>query len=312
MVGLVLAILCPGQGSQTAGFLTPWLTSYAVQPRFVELSDAAGFDLVQAGTEAGFDVVDTAIAQPLLVAAGIVTAELLGEVPADCVIVGHSVGELTAAAVSGAVSATDAVRLAALRGAAMKRACAQVDGGMAALLGGDAEAVQEAIDRAGCVAANVNGAGQVVAAGPREALDRLAADPPAGARLRPLGVAGPFHTPWMAPAAEELSSAVDGVRISDHHRGILSNLDGAMVTSGSLLRQRIVTQLTAPVRFDLCLQTLRGLGVSAVVELAPGGVLAGLAKRELPGVDVVALRGPADVAAARDLIAVKRTAGEQL
>jgi [acyl-carrier-protein] S-malonyltransferase len=311
-VELVLAVLCPGQGSQSAGFLTPWLTAYAVQPRLAQLSDAAGFDLVKAGTESDFDVVDTAVAQPLLVAAGIVTSELIGELPADSVVVGHSVGELTAAAVSGAVSATDAVRLAALRGAAMKRACAEVDGGMAALLGGDPAVVQETIDRAGCVAANVNGAGQVVAAGTRDALDRLAAAPPAGARLRPLAVAGPFHTPWMAPAANELAEAAEQLDVNAQHRGIVSNLDGAMLTTGPLLQQRIVTQLTAPVRFDLCLQTLRGLGVTSVVELAPGGVLAGLARRELSDVDVVALRSPDDVSAARDLVAAHHPAGEQL
>src|SRR3954451_18736015 len=128
-VGPVLAVLCPGQGSQSAAFLTPWLTSYDVQPRLAELSEAAGFDLVQAGTDPSYDVVDTAIAQPLLVAAGIVTAELLGEVSPEVVIVGHSVGERTPAAVAGAVSATDAVGIAARRGAAMKRACEQTDGG---------------------------------------------------------------------------------------------------------------------------------------------------------------------------------------
>jgi [acyl-carrier-protein] S-malonyltransferase len=310
--GLVLAVLCPGQGSQSAGFLTPWLTSYAVRPRLADLSDAAGFDLVEAGTDPAFDVVDTAVAQPLLVAAGIVTAELLGELPADCVVVGHSVGELTAAAVSGAVSATDAVRLAALRGAAMKRACADVDGGMSALLGGEPGTVQDAIDRAGCVAANVNGAGQIVAAGTRDALERLAASPPPGARLRPLAVAGPFHTPWMAPAAEELADAAQHLDVSAQHRGILSNLDGAMLTTGPLLQQRIVTQLTAPVRFDLCLQTLRGLGVTAAVELAPGGVLAGLARRELSDVDLVPMRTPDDVAAGRALVAAQHPAGEHL
>ena len=309
----MLAVLCPGQGAQTAGFLTPWLTSYAVQPRLVELSEAGGFDLLQAGTDPAFDVVDTAIAQPLLVAAGIVTAELLGELPADTVVVGHSVGELTAAAVAGAVGAADAVRLAALRGAAMKKACAEVAGGMTAILGGDPDAVQEAIDRAGCVAANVNGAGQVVAAGPTDALERLAATAPAGARLRPLGVAGAFHSPLMASAAGELADAADRLDVAPQHRGIVSNLDGAMLTTGPLLKQRIVSQVTAPVRFDLCLQTLRGLGVTAIVELAPGGVLAGMARRELPGVDVVALRKPEDVQAAQAQVAHHHhQAGEHL
>src|SRR4051794_35804622 len=194
----------------------------------------------------------------------------------------------------------------------MKRACADVDGGMAAFLGGDPDEVQDAIDRSGCVAANVNGAGQVVAAGTRDALDRLAAAPPPGARIRPLPVAGPFHTQWMAPAAEALTDAAERLAVNAQHRGIVSNLDGAMLTSGPLLQQRIVTQITAPVRFDLCLQTLRGLGVSAVVELAPGGVLAGLARRELADVEVVSLRSPDDVAAAHALVAAQHPAGEQL
>jgi [acyl-carrier-protein] S-malonyltransferase len=308
----VLAVLCPGQGAQSPGFLTPWLTSYAVRPRLAELSEAAGLDLMHAGTDPSYDVVDTAVAQPLLVAAGIVTAELLGELSPETILVGHSVGELTAAAVAGAMSGADAVRIAAQRGSAMKRACSDADGGMTALLGGEPDAVHEAVEAAGCVAANVNGAGQVVAAGPRAALERLAASPPAGARLRPLAVAGPFHTSWMAPAAAELAVAIESVETDTHHRGIVSNLDGAMLTTGPLLKQRIVGQLTAPVRFDLCLQTLRGLGVTAVVELAPAGVLAGIARRELPGVDVVALRSPDDVEAARALVRAQHPDGESL
>lgn len=308
----MLALLCPGQGAQSAGFLTPWLRAYDVRPRLDELSESAGFDLYAAGTDASYDVVDTATAQPLLVAAGIVTAELIGELSPETVLVGHSVGELTAAAVAGAITPTDAVRIAAQRGAAMKRACVDADGGMTALLGGDAAEVLQAIDDAGCVAANVNGAGQVVAAGPRAALEQLSISPPAGARLRALGVAGPFHTEWMAPAADDLTAAMRGVSASAQHRGIVSNLDGAMLTDGRLLTQRIVSQLTAPVRFDLCLQTLRGLGLTAVVELAPGGVLAGIARRELPGVDVVALRTPDDVEAARALVHAQHPAGEHL
>lgn len=308
----MLAVLCPGQGAQSAGFLTPWLTAYDVRPRLDELSESAGFDLYAAGTEASYDVIDTATAQPLLVAAGIVTVELLGELSPETVLVGHSVGELTAAAVSGAMTPNDAVRIAAMRGTAMKSACADADGGMTALLGGDPAEVQHAIEAAGCVAANVNGAGQVVAAGPHAALERLAGSPPAGARLRALGVAGPFHTEWMAPAADDLAAAMGAIDVRAQHRGILSNLDGAMITSGSMLKQRIVSQLTAPVRFDLCLQTLRGLGVTAVVELAPGGVLSGIARRELPGVDIVALRTPDDVEPARALVHAQHPAGEQL
>ncbi|HET6817351.1 MAG TPA: ACP S-malonyltransferase [Mycobacteriales bacterium] len=308
----MLAVLCPGQGAQSPGFLVSWLAAYAVRSRLDELSEAAGVDLYKAGTDPSYDVVDTAIAQPLLVAAGIVSAELLGELSPETVLVGHSVGELTAAAVSGAMSAADAVRTAARRGEAMKGACARADGGMTALLGGDADEVQGAIEAAGCVAANVNGAGQVVAAGSRAALERLAASPPPAARLRPLAVAGPFHTSAMAPAADELALALDAVAMSPQHLGIVSNLDGAMLASGTLLKQRLVSQVAAPVRFDLCLQTLRGLGVTAAVELAPGGVLAGIGRRELPGVDIVALRTPEDVDAARALVAAQHPVGEHL
>jgi [acyl-carrier-protein] S-malonyltransferase len=308
----VLAVLCPGQGAQSAGFLTPWLTSYDVRPRLDQLSESAGFDLVAAGTDTSFDVVDTAVAQPLLVAAGVVTAELLGELTPETVLVGHSVGELTAAAVAGALDPADAVRIAALRGAAMKSACAQADGGMTAVLGGEAADVLAAIEAAGCVAANVNAAGQVVAAGTHDALARFASSAPAGARLRALNVAGPFHTQWMAPAAADLAGAMAAVGARAQHRGVVSNLDGVLVSSGDQLKQRVVTQLTAPVRFDLCLQTLRSHGVTAVVELAPAGVLAGIARRELPGVEVVAVRAPQDVEAARRLVGAQHPAGERL
>jgi len=194
----------------------------------------------------------------------------------------------------------------------MAEACADVDGAMTAVLGGDQAQVLSAIDRAGCVAANVNGAGQVVAAGPKARLEQLAADPPAGARLRPLAVAGPFHSPWMAAAREQFAAAVDADLFAAQHQAVISNLDGAVVTSGEQLAERLVVQVTAPVRFDLCMRTMRDSGVTAAIELVPGGVLGGLLRRELPDVEVVTLRSPADLDTARALVHEHLPVGERL
>ena len=308
----MLALLCPGQGAQTGGFLAPWLALPGVAERVATWSEPAGLDLTRVGSLPDEDVVDTAVAQPLLVAAALAGAAEIGELPADSVVVGHSIGELAAAALAGAVPARDAVALARIRGAAMAAACADADGGMTAVLGGDEAEVLAAIDRAGCVAANVNGAGQVVAAGPHDALARLAADPPARTRVRPLGVAGPFHSPWMAPARDSFDAAVDPATFAAHHRRVVSDLDGAVITTGPELARRLVAQVTAPVRFDECLRTLRTLGVTAAVELTPGGVLAGLVRRELPDVDVVALRSPDDLDAARALVREHLPDGERV
>jgi [acyl-carrier-protein] S-malonyltransferase len=310
-VEVVLAILCPGQGSQTAGFLTPWVADAGVRDRVAELSDAAGFDLVAAGTDANADVVDTAVAQPLLVAAAAATATALGELP-TCVVAGHSIGELAAAAVAGAITAAEAVQLAASRGAAMARASAAAGGGMTAVLGGDSEQVLAAVESVGCVAANVNGGGQVVAAGPRDALERLPQALPDGARTRPLAVAGPFHSPAMRPAQDEWAAAVAAVRWRDVLHPLVSNLDGRTVNAGADLARRLVQQVSSPVRWDECMASLRRLGVDAVVELAPGGVLAGMARRQLPDAEVVALRSPDDVARARALVLEHAPQGEHV
>jgi [acyl-carrier-protein] S-malonyltransferase len=307
----VLAILCPGQGSQTAGFLTSWTSEPDFVDRLAALNDAAGFDLVGAGTDPSADVVDTAVAQPLLVAVAATTAELLGEL-SGCVVAGHSVGELAAAAVAGSLSSYDAVRLAAGRGMFMAAASAAADGGMTALLGGDESDVLAAVERAGCVAANVNGGGQLVAAGTAAALDRLDAELPRGARARRLSVAGPFHSPAMAPARDGWEPAVTATTFRGVTHPMLSNLDGAVVTSGDDIAYRLVQQVSAPVRWDRCVAGLRELGVSAAIELAPGGVLAGMVRRQLPDVETVALRTPDDLVAARALVHAHRPHGEQV
>ena len=303
----MIAVFAPGQGSQAPGMLTAWLELPGVPERLAEFSEATGLDLLRLGTTADADEIkDTAVTQPLIVAAGVIVAEQLGlDASGERVVAGHSVGELTAAAVSGAMRGENAVALAARRGAEMAAACALAPTGMSALLGGDPDEVVAAIEAVGLVAANRNGAGQIVAAGALDALDKLAAEPPTGARVRPLAVAGAFHTHFMAPAEDALAAYVQSpafAGIGNPRPILLSNADGAAVTTGTELIARLVRQVTLPVRWDLCLATCRDLGVSAAIELAPGGTLTGIAKRELPGVDLLAIKSPADLAAARLLI----------
>lgn len=285
--------------------LSPWLELPGVEQQVAEFSEATGLDLLTLGTTASADdIKDTAVTQPLLVALGVIAASHLGlESAGERVVAGHSVGELTAASVAGALAPVDAVAFAGRRGAEMAAACAATPTGMSAVLGGDADAVVEAIEAAGLTPANRNGAGQIVAAGALDALEKFAAEPPAGARVRPLAVAGAFHTHYMSSAEQALGAYVAGLQVGDPRPILLSNADGAGVDTGADLIARLVRQVTLPVRWDLCLRSCAELGVTAAIELAPGGVLTGIAKRELKGVDLVAIKTPDDLDAARALIA---------
>jgi [acyl-carrier-protein] S-malonyltransferase len=305
----MLVFAAPGQGAQAPGFLTPWLELPGFADRLAGWSGLAGCDLIAAGTVAAAEEIrDTAVAQPLLVAAAIAAAEELGgslDFPRrqGGIAAGHSVGELAAGAIAGVLTPEDAMRLVAVRSQAMARAAAAEETGMTAVLGGDESEVLAAIEARGLTPANINAAGQIVAAGTLAQLAALAADPPAGARLRPLSVAGAFHSPHMAPAVSALREAAAGVIVADPAMMLLSNLDGAAVTSGADWLERIIAQVSAPVQWQECMRTMAGEGAGAFVELLPGGTLAGLARRALPGVATVALKTPDDLAAARSLIA---------
>ncbi|MBQ1042493.1 MULTISPECIES: ACP S-malonyltransferase [unclassified Micromonospora] len=302
----MLAVLSPGQGSQKPGFLAPWLDLDGVEARLRWWSALAGVDLIHLGTRADADEIkDTARTQPLLVAAALLAAEHL-PMHDVALVAGHSVGELGAAALAGVLPAEAAVTLAGVRGREMAAACALEPTGMAAVLGGDPDEVLAALAAHGLHPANRNGAGQIVAAGAVDGLDKLAAEPPARTRVIRLQVAGAFHTPYMAPAEAALAGVAAGVTASAPARILLSNLDGAPVGHGPETVQRLVRQVTAPVRWDLCMRTLADLGVTGVIELPPAGTLAGLVKRELKGEgapEIVTLNTPADLPAARRLIA---------
>ncbi len=300
----MIAVLAPGQGAQTPGMLAAWLEVPGVAEQVAEFAEVAGIDLARLGTSASADEIkDTAITQPLIVALGLIVAgQLQLETTGERVVAGHSVGELTAAAVAGALTPAQSVAFAARRGAEMSAACALTPTGMSALLGGDAAAVVAAVEAAGLTPANRNGAGQIVAAGALDALATLAGAPPAGSRVRALEVAGAFHTDFMAAAEQALAGYADGIAVRDPRPILLSNADGSSVSTGAELIARLVRQVTQPVRWDLCMRTCVDLGVTAALELAPAGALIGIAKRELPGVELLAIKSPADLDAARRLI----------
>ena len=300
----MLAILAPGQGSQKPGFLTPWIEADpAAAAKLRAWSELIGIDLVHLGTEADqAEITDTANTQPLLVAAGLLAAEKL-PVEAASVVAGHSVGELTAAAMAGILTPEAAISLAAVRGREMAAACDIEPTTMAAVLGGVEDDVLAAIEAAGAWPANRNGAGQIVAAGPVAAIEKLTENAPERARIIPLKVAGAFHTPHMAPAHEALEAVAADIATADPVRTFLSNRDGKPVETGAQALRQLVDQVTSPVRWDACMSTLGELGVTAVIELPPAGTLTGLAKRALKGVERLNVNTPEDLAAAAELAA---------
>lgn len=297
--GHVLSMLAPGQGSQTPGMLIPWLELPGVRDQLATWSKLIQLDLERLGTTANAEeITDTAVTQPLVVAAALLAFDEYlkrGELPADAVIAGHSVGELAAAAITGVITADEAVQLAAIRGAEMAKACALEATTMAAVLGGNEAEVLARLAELSLVPANRNAAGQIVAAGPVAAIDELVAHPPEKARTRKLAVAGAFHTDYMAPAQDAVATAAAKITPSDPERTLLSNSDGQPVTNGADALAKLVAQVTSPVRWDLCSGYLRDNGATAVVELPPAGALVGIAKRELKGTPTVGWKKPDDI-----------------
>ncbi|WP_134742451.1 acyltransferase domain-containing protein [Nocardioides sp. 503] len=294
----MLVIVAPGQGAQTPGFLTPWLEDRVFASRIDWLSAVAGLDLAHYGTEADADAIrETQVAQPLLVATGLIAALELFPHPMDAfervgAVAGHSVGELAAAAGARTITAEQAMVLVRERGVAMARAAATTPTGMTAVLGGDRDEVLAAIAQHGLTPANDNGPGQIVAAGTMEQLAAFAEAPPAKARLMPLKVAGAFHTEHMAPAVGHVAALARSVSVHDPRIPVISNKDGHVIHDGAEVLRRIVGQIANPVRWDLCLDTMSDLGVTGILEMPPAGTLTGIAKRALKGVETFALKTP--------------------
>ncbi len=300
---MIIAVF-PGQGSQTPGFLAPWLELDGVRERLEAHSDDARVDLVAAGTEWDADRIrDTQVAQPLIVAASLLSWAALGDVaPLPPAVAGHSVGELAALAAAGVLSDADAMRLVGIRGRAMADAAATGSTGMSAVLGGVEDAVLERLAALDLTPANFNGGGQIVAAGSLESLAALAAEPPRGSRVIPLKVAGAFHTRVMEPAVATLRAAAAEVQASVPRATLWTNSDGSIVSDGDRAVELLVAQVASPVRWDLCMASFLEHGVTGIIELSPAGALVGLAKRGLRGVPAVAVKTPDDLAAAAALL----------
>ena len=296
----MLAIIAPGQGSQTPGMFNSWVTNPIFHELLSKWSMRIDLDLIRLGTTADAEEIkDTANAQPLIVAASLLGAHALG-IKNFSFTSGHSVGELAAAAISGAISDEDALRLVRARGLEMAKAAALSPAGMSAVLGGDREIVLKKLKELELVAANDNGGGQIVAAGDLSALAALSENPPEGARVRALAVAGAFHTPFMAPAVEPLRTLAATISTAPTTISVISNKDGEVVTDGAQVLTRIVNQIANPVRWDLCMETMKKLGITGVIELPPAGTLVGLLKRGAPEIETFALKSADDVSAAKE------------
>lgn len=301
----MIIVVAPGQGSQTPGFLSPWLEVDGVREQIGTLGEAAKVDLIQHGTISDDATIrDTKIAQPLIVAASIVTGTILltGRESSVSAFAGHSVGEFAAAALAGILSPSDSMSLVGVRGRAMAEEAQRVSTGMSALLGGEQADIDAKLREMGLFAANMNGGGQVVVAGDSDALAALAAEPPAGARVIPLSVAGAFHTSYMAGAVETLRVAAEAVATSDPTTPIYTNSDGTRVSSGARYRDLLVGQVSNPVRWDLCMESFARDGVTGVIELAPAGALVGLVRRSIKGLPTVAVKTPDDLPTAIEML----------
>ncbi len=304
----MIAIVCPGQGAQTPGFFAPWLEIAQFKTAIESMQEASGFDLIKHGTLSDADTIrDTAVAQPLIVAAGIATAAtLFGDKSAAefgiSGVSGHSVGEITAAAIAGIFNQDQAIQFVKVRADAMAHAAAIEPTSMAAIVGGDQAVIENRLTELGLEPANYNGSGQIVAAGSADGIAKLQAEGPAGARVIPLQVAGAFHTRYMLPAVSALADYASGVPTKDPSTRIWSNAGGRLIESGQEFKELLVKQVSSPVRWDLCMQAMVEAGVTAIIEVSPAGTLAGLAKRSMPGVECVAVKTPENLEAALALI----------
>lgn len=308
----MIAIVCPGQGAQTPGFFSPWLEIPEFKNSIEVMQEAAGIDLIKHGTISDADTIrDTAVAQPLIVAAGIATSKVLfgNKAAAESGIsgvAGHSVGEITAAAIAGIFTQETAIKFVKQRGDAMAKAAAIEATSMAAIVGGEQAVVEARLAELGLEPANYNGGGQIVAAGSAAAIAQLQAEGPEGARVIPLQVAGAFHTRYMKPAVATLTDYAESVEVTDPTTAIWTNAGGVLVSSGGEFVNLLVNQVSSPVRWDLCMAAMLDVGITALIEVSPAGTLAGLAKRSMPGVETVAVKTPENIDAALALIANHR------
>jgi [acyl-carrier-protein] S-malonyltransferase len=295
----------PGQGSQTSGMYSPWITDQTNNEIVKKYSDLIDLDLFHYGTVASQpEITATNIAQPLLTALAFMSFNRLNIKSNENIIYsGHSVGEFSAACLAGFYSDETAMKLVSVRGKAMAEAAASNSAtGMSAVLGGDKAEIIKHIEQFDLVPANVNSSGQIVASGLLTNLEKLSANPPASTKVRKLDVAGAFHSQFMKSAESELEDEFAQVELTKPTCSFISNKDGQTITESTQLKSRLISQITSPVRWDLCQAKMVELGVTGMLELAPAGVLTGIAKREMPGVELFAIKSPEDIDTAQAFI----------
>jgi [acyl-carrier-protein] S-malonyltransferase len=302
----MLVVLCPGQGSQTPAFLSPWLELPAFAESLEAMSSASGIDLAAHGTTSDADTIrDTKVAQPLIVGAGVATLAALKSAGFGGFtgVAGHSVGEVTASVAAGIFTPETGIRFVAKRGSEMAAAASKSATSMAAVLGGDQQEVADYLISLGLTPANYNGAGQIVAAGSVDDIAKLLASPLDGTKVIPLQVAGAFHTSYMEPAVAALSEFASSLDVADPEVKIWTNSNGTLISSGTEYLASLVAQVSNPVRWDLCMAAMLDAGVTGIIEVAPAGTLVGLAKRSMPGVETLAVKTPDQIPAALELAA---------
>jgi [acyl-carrier-protein] S-malonyltransferase len=303
----MLAVCAPGQGSQFSGMLKPWLVIPEIKSAISDFSDQLEIDIAEIGCNyADNDIRTTDLAQVLIVVNSIISHKLLRDnlnSKNDIVCAGHSVGEIAAGLFSGVYIVDAALSLVRKRGIAMAKAASHSsETGMAAILGGSKEEVINYLVQFNLIAANINSDGQIVAAGGKSDLINLQENPMPNTRVRPLDVAAAFHTNYMDSAKNEFEDFVSTIEVSDPNSGVLSNSDGQKVISGKDFVDKLVRQIISPVRWDLCQESFISLGVTGMLELAPGNTLCGIAKRQIPNVETFAFKSPDDLQGAIDFI----------
>ncbi len=303
----MLALVAPGQGSQSVGMLAPWVADSQTKDLVESWSELISVDLLKLGQlGTAEEIKSTDIAQLLIFITSYLSSlalDLRNAKDSSIVYAGHSVGEFAAYSLAGTFEVDQALRLVAKRGQAMLSATKVFSKtGMSAVLGGNKEEVLSYLREFDLIPANINSNGQIIAAGSLENLERLSSSPLEGTRIRPLEVSAAFHTKFMEPAVSQFTEIFKTLSVNSPRQIVLSNKNGERLSKPTDIMENLIQQVISPVRWDLCQAKMVELGVTGMLELAPGGTLCGIAKKEIPNVETFAIKSPEDIQGANDFI----------
>jgi len=301
----LLAVVAPGQGSQQPAMFNSWIEIPENYQKLKEFSEISNLDLIYFGTKATKEEIsNTEITQPLLTALSLISfANLNLDDKSSVIFAGHSVGEFSASTFSEFLTEEQAMRLVTLRGKLMNDATKESEQtGMAAVLGGDKNIIIERLKEIQLYAANINSQGQIIASGKLSKINELIRNPIEKTKVIKLDVSGAFHTPYMQNAKDKFETEMKNQKFQDSNLKLLSNYDGKLISNSQDLKSKITNQLTNSVRWDLCQETMMNSEVTGLLEVAPGGVLSGIAKKAMNQVEVMAIKTPDDIESANAFI----------